>query len=92
MDITITTRTLRQLAHTIDRHGMAAVESALPGVVDAARAAGTNPTVVAVLADPSAPEVARARAFGIVAMHLTRAALRPPAPTPVPSPAVALAC
>ena len=61
---------LEQLGADLDRGGFAGRESALRQVVHLARTYGVGGAAVGVLADESAPEVARLRAFGIVAMAL----------------------
>jgi class 3 adenylate cyclase len=63
-------RDLESVAAHIDRHGMAAVDSAIAALVEHARHIGANPVLVSVLADPDEPEIARARAFGMLAMHV----------------------
>jgi hypothetical protein len=73
-------RDLERVAAHIDRHGMAAVDTAIADIVQAASHTGANPVLVSVLADPAQPGVARARAFGMLAMHLARHG-HPVAPT-----------
>lgn len=75
-------RFIENLAADIDRSGIAAVEPTISAVVEHARSAGVNPVLLSVLADASEPEVARARAFGLVATHLARAAGAPPSDEP----------
>jgi len=48
----------------------AAADGRLDAVVDAARHAGASATLVALIADPAAPAVARERAFGLLAVEL----------------------
>jgi hypothetical protein len=61
---------LEQLAVDLDRRGFAAAEAAVGQVVRLARTSGVGGAAVGVLADVTAPEVARMRAFGIVAAAL----------------------
>ena len=63
---------LTQLAWQVETYGLSAVEADVAVVVAAARATGASPVLVAVLADRSAPEPVRTRAFGRLAMHLGR--------------------
>lgn len=69
-------RDLERVAAHIDRHGMPAVDAAIAAIVEHARHNGANPVLVSVLADPAEPEIARARAFGMLAMHMARHAHR----------------
>lgn len=64
------TAELARLADMIDQDGMAAITEAIPQLVDRGLSAGVSPTVLFVLADPAEPEVARARAFGMLATSL----------------------
>jgi hypothetical protein len=68
---------LTELAWEFEDGGIAGRELAVRRVVHAARALGVSPTMVAVLADPAEPEVARLRAFGCVATALADAARDP---------------
>lgn len=68
--MTATERPLRQIAADIDRFGVGAMETAIAAIAVRARQADICPIVVQVLADPTEPDIARARAFGIVATHL----------------------
>ena len=61
---------LEQLGVDLDRRGFASRQSAVRQLVHLARAYGVGGAAVDVLADPSAPEVARMRAFAIVAAAL----------------------
>lgn len=70
-------RYLEDIAADFDSYGIAAVEAALAAVVDRARRAGISPVLLSVLADPTEPEIARARAFGIIATRLAQAAEQP---------------
>jgi len=64
---------LDRIATDIDLYGVASTESAIATVVDRARSADINPVLVAVLSDAAEPEIARARAFGMVAAELATA-------------------
>jgi hypothetical protein len=68
---------LDALAWEIEDGGIAGRELAVRRVVRAAQALGVSPTLVAVLADPAEPAVARLRAFGCVATALAEAARNP---------------
>jgi hypothetical protein len=61
---------LEQLGVDLDRRGFAPHEPAVRQVVRLARTYGLGGAAVGVLADTNAPEVARMRAFGIVATAL----------------------
>ena len=61
---------LEQLGVDLDRSGFASRESAIRQLVHLARAYGVGGAAVGVLADPFAPEVARMRAFSVVAAAL----------------------
>ena len=61
---------LEQLAFDLDRSGFAGREPIVRQVVHLARAYNVGGAAVGVLADQSAPEVARMRAFGLVATAL----------------------
>ncbi len=72
---------MNQLAHHIAEHGFHEVEAAVAELVSRIRSDHEHGTPLSadapvealnVLADPTQPEVARSRAFGIVALHLTR--------------------
>jgi hypothetical protein len=65
-----TPASLDDLAWAISVDGIAAHLPAVRLVTAAARRCGVNPTLVAVLADATAPAVARERAFGLVAVAL----------------------
>ena len=75
----MTTPQLHQLAWDLEIRGFAgpSQEVALRQVIHAARVLGVSRTVVDVLADPAAPEVARMRAFGRVATALAAAGAQP---------------
>jgi hypothetical protein len=66
-------RDLGSLATLISEHGIEAVARSgrLDVVVRAARRAGAFATLVALVADDTAPAVARERALGRLASHLT---------------------
>ena len=65
-------RYLHRLAADIDRRGMVAAEPAIAALADRARRAGASPVLVSVLTDPFAPEIARMRAFGMIAGQVAR--------------------
>ena len=64
---------LQQLAETIAAHGVAAVE---PSTIDAfaghAGRVGANPILIDIFADSVAPAPARTRAFGRLAVQVSR--------------------
>jgi len=68
--MSINDRYLYRIADDIDRHGMGAVECDVEAIVDHAQAAGMTGAALSVLGDTREPEIARARAFGVVATHL----------------------
>lgn len=68
--------TLDHLAADIDRFGLGAVEAEVTVLAEQARDAGVSPIALAVLTDRSEPEIARERAFGLVAAQLTQAPAR----------------
>jgi hypothetical protein len=68
--------TLDGLAADIDRFGLGAVEAEVTALAEQAREAGISPIALAVLTDRSEPEIARERAFGLVATQLTQAPAR----------------
>ena len=61
---------LEQLAFDLDRSGFAGRESLVRQLIHVARSSHLGGAAVAVLADQAAPEVARLRAFGLVATAL----------------------
>ena len=63
---------LEQLAFDLDRSGFAGREPLVRQLVHLARSSRLGGAAVAVLADRSAPEVARLRAFGLVTTALAR--------------------
>ena len=63
---------LARLALDIDDRGIQAMDDDVAVVVAAAAATGAPEALIAVLVDPRAPEVARGRAYGRLAMHLSR--------------------
>jgi hypothetical protein len=71
------THHLHRIASDIDSYGVAANEAAIANVVDDAQAAGVCPVLLTVLSDPTEPEVARARAFGMVATALAAGGTQP---------------
>jgi hypothetical protein len=72
LTLPIDPRDLERIAAHIDRHGMAGVNTVIAAIVQAARRIGANPVLVSVLANSAEPEIARARAFGMLAMHMAR--------------------
>jgi hypothetical protein len=64
------------LSWDLANDGFEGREPSIRRVARSARAAGVSPILVDVLADPSEPEVARLRAFGLIATALAAA---PPA-------------
>lgn len=68
--MSINDRYLYRIADDIDRHGMGAVECDIEAIVDHAHSAGIAGAALSVLSDTREPEIARARAFGIVATRL----------------------
>ena len=68
--MSINDRYLYRIADDIDRHGMGAVECDIEAIVDQAHGAGIAGAALSVLSDTREPEIARARAFGIVATRL----------------------
>lgn len=70
----ITTDDLCSLAEAIDRRGLAALTpDDLGRVAGLARSAGVVGPVVEVLLDPTAPEVVRSRAFGLIHRRVAQA-------------------
>jgi hypothetical protein len=67
-----TRQAMDRLAEGIAADGITAHEAAVTHVLAAARTARLNPVLVAVLADPREPAVARGRAFGRIAVALAR--------------------
>jgi len=63
---------LGALAHQLDEHGIAGCEQSLQAVVRLACAVAIDAVLVDILADPTAPDVARMRAFGRIAVLLER--------------------
>jgi hypothetical protein len=55
---------LHLLAMEIESHGFAGHDEALLAITRSARSAGLSPVLLDILGDPTAPEVARLRAFG----------------------------
>lgn len=81
--MSINDRYLHRIADDIDRRGMATVEYDVATIVDHARRAGIAGAALAVLGDTAAPEIARARAFGMVATRLWRHGGAPAVSPPV---------
>jgi hypothetical protein len=70
---------LEQFADAMEEHGIAAVPSAvLASVVDVSHRHDVSPVAIAVLVDPTEPEVVRERAFSRVAIQLIARASTPP--------------
>jgi hypothetical protein len=67
----MSTPQLTDLAEDLAVDGFGGHEHAVRDVVRAARQRGVAPLLVAVLADPREPEVARLRAFGRIAVALS---------------------
>ncbi len=63
---------LDQLAHLVAEHGVSGFEGDIARLVVRLRAAGLGGPLVDVLADRTAPTVARVRAFGILLCRLAR--------------------
>jgi hypothetical protein len=62
---------LEQFARAIDEHGVAGVPvTLLSSLVDSGRRHDVSPVALAVLVDPTEPEVVRERAFSRVAIQL----------------------
>ncbi len=72
-------RTLDSLAAAIDRCGLGAVEAEVTALAQWAHDAGVRSIALDVLTDRSEPQIARERAFGLVAAQLMRAPARQPA-------------
>jgi hypothetical protein len=70
MVIVMSTPHLTDLALDLASDGFGGHEHAVRSVVRSARDRAVCPTLVAILADPRQPEVARLRAFGRVAVAL----------------------
>ena len=68
-------RDMDRLAWHIELHGLVGKEEALRNVVQLARTSGASRLLADVLADRTEPEVARIRAFGLLALQI--AARRP---------------
>jgi uridine phosphorylase len=64
---------IERVAWRLEQRGIAGMERELHAVATAARRAGIRPVATAVLDDRHAPEVARIRAFGLVAVALAAA-------------------
>jgi hypothetical protein len=70
---TITDDAIDESAWKIEVHGLAGLEDVAQQVARRADREGASPVLAAVLADPHAPEVARIRAFGLLALQLATA-------------------
>jgi hypothetical protein len=73
----MSTPQLTDLAMDLAVDGFGGHEHDVRDVVRAARQRGVSPALVAVLADPGQPEVARLRAFGRVATALAEVPVAP---------------
>ncbi len=69
-------RTLDTLAADIDRFGLGAVEAEVTALVERAHDAGIRSIALDVLTDRTEPEIARERAFSLVAAQLMQAPAR----------------
>ena len=76
MNSIISSDRLDRLAHLIARDGITAHEAAVGQIARRAAAWGLAPTATAVLADRTAPPVARERAFARVVATLERERMR----------------
>lgn len=63
-------RTLDSLAADIDRFGLGAVEGEVTALVERAHDVGISSIALDLLTDRREPEIARERAFGLVAAQL----------------------
>ncbi len=72
----ITSADLDRLAWQIERDGIIPHATTVVDVARTAAAAHVSPVLIGVLADPSAPEVARIRAFGLVTLMLANTSRR----------------
>lgn len=61
---------LHLLAQELEAHGFVGHDTAIDAVSRSARAAGLSPVLIDVLTDPTQPEIARLRAFGMLASRL----------------------
>ena len=61
---------LNLLAFQLAARGFVGQDAAIAAVSRSARSAGVSPVLVDILGDPTAPEVARLRAFGKIATRL----------------------
>ena len=68
--MSISDREIERLAWHIELHGLAGHDEAIRNVVQRAHTAGASPVLAGVLADRNEPEVARIRAFGLVALQI----------------------
>ena len=72
VDLMNTSIDLTALAWDFDAHGMSGRDDAVLRVARWARVAGVDPVLVDVFADASTPEPVRLRAFGRLAVQLSR--------------------
>jgi hypothetical protein len=70
----ISDREIDRVAWRLEREGILPYENEVAAVVARARTTGVSPVLVEVLGDLTEPEVARIRAFGLVALRLAAAA------------------
>jgi hypothetical protein len=70
-----------ELADRLATHGPAALQGELCRLVRDALRHGVTPLLVAILADPRQPDVARERAFGRIVTELERVQKTRPQPT-----------
>lgn len=71
MEATSTRQLLDRFADAIEANGISAVPAELMiALVDVARSVDASPVAIAVLVDPTEPEVVRERAFGRVAIQV----------------------
>ena len=75
----MSTPDLDLLALELEAHGLAGCDLAVRAVVSAARTAGLSAVLVDVLGDNAEPEIARLRAFGHLAILLSRLRIDVPA-------------
>lgn len=61
---------LHLLAQELEAHGFVGHDTAINAVSRSARAAGLSPVLIDVLTNPTEPEIARLRAFGMLTSRL----------------------
>lgn len=76
------THDLARIARNIDAHGIGVNETAVAMVVHRASIAGVDPVLLSVLSDVTQPEIARDRAFGMIATALASTGSATSNPTP----------